>query len=297
MVNYRTIDGIRSRPPRYSLLSIIDVVNEEHRYTEGIEWLPDWNGDGHISAISATTGSLAAAAASIATIPSKLRSEPFTVWAGETASTLGAFERDYLGRVKRKLANTESYQAALEFWDGAIALAEAHERVPLTAITSDRLTAVGSPVAIGAAFAAIEAGLADELDGQVGMLHCTPQVLSLAYQNECVLNAGTAGQPLWKTPMGHTVVADAGYSGNGPGAGGENDADGTSQWIMGTDIVRGWLGKMSLNPSEIESVAAISRADNDVTIIARRPCILEWNLNVHVTAEVNIGTVDIGGAS
>ncbi len=293
-LRYRQVVGAPSAPPRYSLFVVARRVEEEHRFTEGVEWLPESIGDGNISSVDG--GSMASVAASVTglTAASLLRSGPFALWDAEQASVLGAQDRNFAARVRRRLQASESFQGALELWNGAIATADGDDRQPFTSIDSDRLSGIGTPLSVVASFAAMEAGLASVLGGQRGMIHCTPQILAYAFQNECVLNAGSAAAPLWVTPMGHVVVADAGYTGDGPGA---EAADSTSQWIMGTDLVRVRLGQVTVTPGDVEDVVGVDRDLNDVTIIARRPCVLEWNLNTHLSAEVNIGTVDIGGAS
>jgi len=291
---YRTVDAAPSRPPRYSLLVAAAIIDDDHRFDEGIRWLPEWVGDGHVSAIDPSTGNTAARASSIAAIPAELTADPILLWAGEKASTLGSFGRDYVGRVRRKLAATESFQAAKELWDGAVGTPAGATQQYFTSLASDRLTAVGTPVPVGTAFADLEAGLAAGLAGQRGMIHTTPQVLSLAYQARVVVDAGTAGQPLWLTPMGHVVVADAGYSGDGPAG---EVASTASQWVMATAMVSVRLGPISMKPRDAALLEAVDYANNDVVVLADRPCVLQWDENVHYAAEVNVGIPLIGGAS
>lgn len=290
MVAYRTVDPAPARPPRYSFLDLVAEVDDDHRFTEGIRWIPETVGGGQIGAIDPTRGNLASREGDAQSVPTELTADPILLWYGESASTLGMFGRDFEGRVRRGLAATESYQAALEFWDGAIANANSHGQNWLASLESDRLTDIsGGAVDVQVAFGAIEAGLAAALDGQPGLIHCTPQVLVHAHAERCIIREGN----LWRSVMGHLVVADAGYSGNGPGD--AEPADSTSQFMYATSQLRVRLGPVTVNP--MESRVGVDYPDNDVIVLAHRPAVVEWNENVHLAAEVNIGTVDIGGSS
>lgn len=292
---YRSVEAPPIQPPLVSLLNTINAPVAEHRFTEGIAWLPEWVDDGHAIAINPDTGALASREASITDpIPAELKADPFVLWAGEKSSTLGNMGRDYVGRVRRKLEATRSHQAAAELWDGAVGLANSHAQNPFTAITSDRLSAVATPETTLVGWADMEMALSQALSGTRGMIHCTPNMLYTAVAQLGVrLNGST-----WVTPMGNIVVCDSGYSGNGPGAGGENDADGSSQWIMGTGMVSAILGPLDVKPRGIADREAIDIDDNDVIVLGQQPIVFQWDTNIHLAMELNVGLpADIGGAS
>lgn len=85
----------------------------------------------------------------------------------------------------------------------------------------------GTPVG---ALAAVEDGLADKLQGGVGMIHVTPGMLT-------ILNSGGGlvfdGED-YRTATGHLVVADAGYTGGAPSTGAVTSGE---NWIYGSGPV------------------------------------------------------------
>ena len=86
------------------------------------------------------------------------------------------------------------------------------------------------------------------------MIHCTPQVLTHLVDRGSVIKEGN----VWVTPMGHIVVADAGYSGDGPDA---DAADSTSQWMYGTSLLSVILGPVEIIPGTLEDARISGSSD------------------------------------
>jgi len=281
------------RPPVYGLIAAAPIVNDpDLRWAGGWEFEPEGCGEGGKDSI-ACAGNVAAM--SPAASPAIIQGDPIWIWAGDTCSTMGSGERDWMGRARRQLAAIESFELADELWDGTVTTADSLANRFLAGPAGDSDTVTNGPTAVTPALACVEAGLAAGLKGAQGMVHVTPQVLTHLAAADLVTLQGIQ----WVTPNGHIVVADAGYSGDGPGA---VPASTTSQWIFGTPIIQVRLGPVETIPGSLDDArnlaAAMNRGINDITVIAGRIAGFQWtNECAQIAAEVNVGTCLIGGAS
>lgn len=217
------------------------------------------------------------------------------VYAGDECTAAGSLTRDFIGRARRQLAATESYQLANELWTGSASVA-ANPDLPNRSLAgvateSDTVTTVASSAAD--ALGCLEAGLASALFGGQGMIHVTPQLLVHLVGQQLVLREGR----VWTTPMGHIVVADAGYTGSGPGG----VAAGATQWAYGTPMIFVRLGPVMTFPDNLDDARgwaeALHRDVNDVVVVAGRLAGYRWaNECAHVAAEVDVPVCAIGGA-
>lgn len=221
--------------------------------------------------------------------PGEVTGDPIFVWAGDRCSTVGWQYRDYVGRALRLLAGVQSYELAAELWTGAISTAAGLGNLTLNDLSGDPQTTVAATPDVALSY--IEQGLSDRLRGRRGMVHMTPQLLTLMVANGKLRREGN----LWLTAMDSIVVADAGYDGSGPGG----VAPGATQWIYGTSMIRVMLGPIAVWPGPDKSDAvlrqAINRDINEITYYAERPAGWLWDRCGLVSAEVNEPIGDLGG--
>ena len=207
--------------------------------------------------------------------------DPIVVGASEFSSTFGYMAQDYQARVRRALDAQKSKVIALELWEGATTLADTLANRPLIDTASDVLT--NGAVAPLNALALVEQGLGPS----AGMVHVTPQVLAMLAGTQVIMKDGN----LWRSPMGHIVVADAGYTGKGP----QGTAPTSTQWMYGTSMIYIHLGPISLT-SQL-TAEDVGWSKNDEKIWALQPAAWVWNECVHVAAETNIPVALVGGVS
>jgi hypothetical protein len=295
MANLRApVQATPARPPRYSLLAAAPTVSDPdlRPLAGGWSYQPEACGNSGISEI-ACAGNVDVMSPAVQ--PSTIDGDPVWIWAGDECSTFGFDSRDWEGRARRQLAATESFRLAAELWDGAVANAASLSNRWLAGSGSWSDTVTSGPSAVTTALANIEAGLASVLFGQQGMIHVTPQVLTHLVDRGSVIKEGA----VWVSPMGHIVVADAGYSGDGPDA---DAADATSQWMYGTALLSVVLGPVEIIPGSLEDARglaqAMDRSVNDIAVFAARPAGVRWASHCgFVAAEVNVPVALIGGVS
>lgn len=286
----RAVDAAPARAPGYSFLSIVERVEDPNvgRDLDGIAWDPEGCLAVPPRAIPCST-SVAGFADDLPTLPAQQEADPILLWYAETCTTLGYRARDWVGRVRRGLTATESYQLAQEVWDGAIADAAnlVNRWLAGDPAWSNRVTSVGSPLAADLCLGRIETALGKTLNGQRGMIHVTPQVLSWLYTAGTIRREGA----LWLTAMDNVVVSDAGYhTGNGPATASLGNPATSTQFMYATPMMRVRLGPVITFPESPDDVAAVTRNTNDITVYAARHAIVEWNHCTHLAAEVNLAT-------
>lgn len=225
------------------------------------------------------------AARSAAANPAVIEGNPFLVWATDKCSTLGFAARDFDGRARRQLAAAESFEIAEELWGGEIAQAEGYPNRYLTDSSSDTVT--GAAVDPTVALASLVGALGSCGRGQSGMIHVTPQVLILLASALAIYRDGN----IWRTPMGHRVVADAGYDGSGPGG----TPASSTQWAYATSDIRVGRGPVDVPGTFNENV---DRDTNSVVIYAQRMARYEWTSECcHLAAEINVPVPLVGPPS
>lgn len=286
------------RPPAYGLLAAAPTVDDgDMRWAGGWEFLPEGCG------LGGRTSMLCAGQTSDDMIPARgpgiADGDPVWVWAGDVCSTFGTMERDWQGRARRQLQLIESYELAAELWDGTVTAADSLANRTLTGVGDDQdddapgggaddidVVTAGATDLVGA-LACTEAGLANALRGAQGMVHVTTGLLTRLVAALLVAKQGN----VWTTPNGHVLVADAGYSGAGPGG---TPADGDSQWLYGTPIIQVRLGPVQTIPESLDGArnlaAAMDRGVNDIAVIAGRVAGFQWVSEcAHVAAQVDEG--------
>lgn len=282
----------QARPPRLSLVTIAEALEgpeiSDGRWHRGFTWSPERvSGGGLVDAdCDGGTDTLTPDAELV-----DRAGDPYVVWAANECSTFGFAEHDYVPRAQRLLLATQSHHLAAELWDGALAAAAGaseNRNVWLAKDDADELTsaAVSPLIALGE----VEDALAFYLQGAMGMIHCTPQVLTHLFAADAVVMDGA----MVRTVNGHKLVVDSGYSGDGPESG--DEADSSSQWIYGTDLIDLLLGDIQ-TPTPGRVFAEMDRSVNTVQVYADRIAGWRWDHQCHVAAEVNVGVSDIGSGS
>ncbi len=135
---------------------------------------------------------------------------------GTTAEQAEAYVRSHA-----ELAR--SYILAREVLNSALVPAN-----PSLVDQADTVTGLNSTPA--GALGAVEDGLASRLANGLGMIHVTPGLLTILQAGGGLHFDGTN----YRTPTGHLVVADAGYTGGAPGTGTVTPAQ---PWIYGSGDV------------------------------------------------------------
>jgi hypothetical protein len=293
------VEAPQARPPQYGLLAAAPTVDDPDLRVLAGGWKFQPEGCGLAGrdrvACAGNVGVMDVAAG-----PDTVEGDAVWVWAGDECSTFGFGARDWQGRARRQLAAVESYEIAAELWDGDVAQGEAgtgddlpNRWLAMPGAESDTVT--DGPSSVENAVACVEQALGEALHGQQGMIHVTPQVLTHLVGGQLVTRAGR----VWTTAMGHVVVADAGYSGSGPGG---VAADGTGQWVYATPMIQVRLGPVEVIPGSLEDAqglaAALNRGVNTITVVAGRLAGLQWaNECAHIAAQVDVPVCVIGGAS
>jgi len=294
VANSRTpITGRPADPPRYGLIPTLGISEPAPaRMVAGVEFQPEGCDAAGASAVECGSDT---AAMDGGTGPGTIGQVPIWYWAEDRCSTFGFYSRDWEGRVRRALAAHRSYSVAAELWDGAISLAESYENPVLAGDWADVDVVTSGATAVGKALGCLEQALAFGLKGGEGLVHFTPQALVHLAELNSVRWDGTA----WRTPMGHRVIADAGYSGNGPG---ETPA-GTTQWAYATPMLDLFADQVALLPGdptdrEVLAQGAMDIALNTVAVRAGQLILVRWaNECVLAAAELDLPVCAVGGDS
>lgn len=214
---------------------------------------------------------------------------PFFIWAADEASAFCYRGRDWQGRIRRQLLATASYQVAHELWTGAQAIddGEANHR----SLISAAQTVTDGPTNEVDAFAQLDAGLRKLGKGARGMIHVTDQLLTKLEARQAIRFSGNT----WLSATGNVVIADAGYTGDGPTTPAD-DPDpevlrpaGDTQWAYATSWMSILLSDPVFWPVDQEGILrGIDRRLNDVRAWVGQSAAVVWNPCVLLAAEVDL---------
>lgn len=284
------------QPPRYGLLVAAQTTIADGEWAiDGVTFDPEQCGNSGRVQIECR-GNTAEMDAN--TRPASVTADPFLVYASDRCSPFGFAAADYVARATRQLEATQSFEVAGELWDGTLRdAADAEDAITdnpaLTDTTSDTLTSTSGEVSPVVALGMLEQGLAECSRGRRGMIHVTPQVLVALVAESAVRIEG--GQFI--SPLGNIVVADAGYSGDGPGG----TAAGSTQWAYATGMIAVRLSTPIITPRNItdaqELAGRLNRDDNTIDVYAQRVALVQWDECCHLAAEINLAVPAVGGAS
>ena len=288
------VEAPRATPPRYGLIAVAPLIQND----PNLVWIDGWEfnreacaGGGRV-ALNCGGGTQEMVPG---TDPDDLISgDPFVVWAERHCSTLGFAAGDYEPRARRNLASVVSFELANELWTGALRdeanvdpTVDDIDNLVLSDVTSDTVTnPVGGGVSPELALGLLVGGLADCSHGSVGMIHVTPQLLVALAAAYAVYRDGN----IWLTPMGHVVVADAGYDGSGPG----HVPAGATQWAYATSMISVRLGTVDIPAGFNDSV---NKATNTVVVYAQQAVGFQWDECCALAAEVTLPVPAIGPPS
>lgn len=273
------VDAPLAGPPRFGLVAAANVLRDALRWEGGYIFQPE-----------ALSGAGVQDPCDVVDFdpperPANVTGVPFLVWAGDVCSAMGFEAADYQGRARRALEAQESEQIAHEFWVGTQNDASGWGNQQL----ADQASAdvYGESMLPVDALACLEQGLANEQGNRRGMIHCTPQVLSVWAANYFIRREGN----LWLTPLDHIVVADAGYDGSGPD--GQPATDGNI-WAYATGLVTLRLSEVAVVPGDFAQ--ALDRAVNTVTYRAERLASPSWDGQAHIAVSLDLALCGAGGS-
>lgn len=267
------LDPTYPRSPRTGLLSAVPTVvpADMHVFADGAAWAPI--GVPAAGSTVVVCGSTADRAAP--TNPDARAAGPLVAWSAYACATIGVPDDERDARASARLEAGLSAAIAGEWASGTVGAGVSGS--PLTlAENSDVVTLTAGTVAAG--FRAVDGVLTRRLGNVGGLIAVVPEVLDVIRSSNLVDRAGDQ----WVSPNGNLVVADGGFTGDGPA----DPATGTTSWIHGVDIPTILLGPAF---TVSDAASTVDRGTNDRTVWAARPFIIEWDATVHVAVEVDQG--------
>jgi hypothetical protein len=281
-----------AQPPRYGLIAAAAIAEGAERWEMGATWEPEGCGIGDsgpydCAPLAARDDDRNGGGAVIA--------RPLLLWAIDSCSALGFHGRDWIGRARRALAASESFQLAQEMWTGAIATGAGSE-TPYLADDETLVLEDGDPVELGEALPLLEHAAARCSHGRRMMLHVPVQVLALMRDQGS--NYVERDGALLTTDIGSIVVADAGYPGTGPDATqGSGGADVGNHWLYSSAVVSVRLGAVETFPRTLDDArelgAMVDRSVNNAVAWAQRTALyqLEPCCRFAVQTDVPVPTI------
>lgn len=252
----QAIQAPPATPPVYSLLYVVEIVNDQTRWQQGVEWAPEQVSGGGAIPVDCHGGSPDGKPTKHNPVVNT--ADPFAVYAEDHCSTFGFEARDYEGRARRQLAAVQSAKIAREFQLGEIRTAEGLGNVALI----DGIEVGPGGQDVEDAIGELEAALAERFDGARCMIHVTTQTFVEMMRKNLIFLSGQK----WLTAPGNIVVADAGYVS-------EVGAD-AGVFAYGTSMVQVRLSPVDVIPGSFDEALAraqmTDRAHNSIVIYAER---------------------------
>ena len=157
--------------------------------------------------------------------------DPFAIVTSYSCSPFGFEAIDYKGRAQRQNDLATPAALELEFWDGAVSLANGSPNNYLTRAGAATIVnpTIGTAVSITAGLALLQDALRQGLGGQ-GMIHVMPGAAP------SLINVRRVGK-FMLDEFDNIVVPGVGYSGNGPIGAAHAAATNTTAWMFATDLV------------------------------------------------------------
>lgn len=200
---------------------------------------------------------------------------PFIIESPVECGTRGFAEQDYVGRARRQVEAITPKALEGEFWTGA----EVPDNPHLA--DGDAVTVIaGGPYDARRAVAALNQAIAECASGGRGMIHGTPEAITVLGGSELLAEDG--GRLVTRV-MRNIVVAGTGYPGTGPN--GAAPAAGTS-WLYATGMVQVRLSDIRVVPDTFAE--ALDRATNMVNYRGERTAAASWDTCCHFAVAVNL---------
>ncbi len=282
------VDAQAVRAPRSGLALLVaapTIDSPDDRWIDSFTWQPEV-ADGASSSGIVCAGT---AAREPGDQPAAEVFDPWLVWVGERCSTKGWRARDWAGRARRALEAQQSALVAAEFWSGTIGVSAGNAHLAASTAEVLSVAAVSSAVAL----TWLDAALTRRLANRQGMIHARPELVALWMNEQPVRFDGNTVL----SPLGHLVVADAGYTGDGPrptSEGALQAADSTSQWAYATDIPSFRLSAAEVLPASLTEPGigqGVDRELNNLTVWAQRIVGIQWDRHAHLACEVAQGAL------
>lgn len=267
------IDPTYPRSPRTGLLSAVPtgVPADMHVFADGAAWAPI--GVPAAGSTVVVCGSTADRAAP--SNPDARAAGPLVAWSAYACATIGVPDDERDARASARLEAGLSAAIAGEWASGTVGAGVSGS--PLTlAENVDVVTLAPGWVLPG--FVQVDGVLTRRLGNVGGLIAVVPEVLVVLRSANVVGRAGDQ----WVSPNGNLVVADGGFTGDGPA----DMATASTSWIHGVDIPTILLGSAF---TVSDAASTVDRGTNDRTVWAARPFIIEWDATVHVAVKVDQG--------
>lgn len=267
------IDPTYPRSPRTGLLSAVPtgVPADMHVFADGAAWAPI--GVPAAGSTVVVCGSTADRAAP--TNPDARAAGPLVAWSAYACATIGVPDDERDARASARLEAGLSAAIAGEWASGTVGAGVSGS--PLTLAENVDVVTL-TPGWLLPAFAQVDGVLTRRLGNVGGLIAVVPEVLAALRWANCVDRAGDQ----WVSPNGNLVVADGGFTGDGPA----DMATASTSWIHGVDIPTILLGSAF---TVSDAASTVDRGTNDRTVWAARPFIIEWDATVHVAVKVDQG--------
>lgn len=250
-------------------------ANPTPRWENGFAWDPE-NGCGDIGIYDPCD---LTAGMSDSENPDIRSYDPVAIWAGDDCTSKGVRDRE--ARARRRLLAGQSKKLAQELWNGALAIASGFPNAYLSELDASNTVTDGS-VSEANGLACLEQALADCSISGTGMIHVTPGLMTHLYAARLVERFGN----VFRTANDTLVVADAGYTGEGPN--GVPPVDG-SVWAYATDLVYVRLGAVFTSPTSVSNGAMDqSPPDNSLHYRAERLAAVTFDGCCLLAAEFDI---------
>lgn len=274
----QAITPFPARPPRYSLILVAEALTlTDDVLGAGYVFEPEACGTqrGGVAELDCGGGT---DEMTVGNMPPRVEGDPFVIFAWDECSTLGWRGRDFVGRATRMLLASQSFWLARELAVGSLGLEQRSLNDPAA------VTLTSAPVEdVAEALSIVEQGIADVGRGEPGMVHVTIGMLTRLMAANAIRLDGS----LWRTASSNVVVADAGYTGAGPG---DDTPDAGSEFMYGTSLIGVQLGDPLFLPDNFDDASirgtAVDRGINLLTMYAERAAVWVWDECIHVAAEV-----------
>lgn len=227
---------------------------------------------------------------STGTEPTEVEWEPYAVFADYACTALVATpERlsEIRSATRRRLQAVEGWQIERELWTGTLAQAQSYPNRFLADVDNvDILTESGAATPTDG-LACLVQYLAENNGGSQGMIHATPQVVTLWTEANLLYRLGNEIRVIATDDV---VVPGRGYTGGDPDG---NDAVTGDVWAYATDMVTVRLGgiiQFGADPSGID------RTNNRINARAERLAVASWSGCRHAGARLSVEVCGIGGS-
>lgn len=291
-LSYSVIEAPQAAPPRVSLLASAQEISDSSRWQAGLAFEPigcgNQGGFNLLCPTSETSSQFSTKSVELAEGIDVQEYEPYVLWFSDSCSSATFMSRDFVGRALARYQVSESAYMASEFWSGQVAQAAGSPNFYLqNGDANDAGLGVAWPAAKALGRLQYAVGMVQGFYGRY-MIHAPRDIASFWLELGLIRREGV----LLLDAFDNIVVADGGYSGNGPNG---EQRSATSGWVYATDPVQVRRdGQVRLLPDrdEVMGGAALDRSNN----------FIEWRVErlvaaypagcLHASIEVDLCEID-----